>query len=480
MGLLQVSFYRKLMLCAIIIVLVNVYSSQLSVQAMYSVSEPFRAYYAQHAGQRVLGYPLANATESGKYVVQYFEKARLEDHHQEVTDPTWSVMYGRLVVELLAKDLPVPVSATDLTYHDLRLAAAPQKRQAGPPGFKGGTVAVANGTFVPYDAALRPAAGYTIPSYFWEYVNRKDLFPGGWLHDIGLPLTPVLTTTVVKEGTRRTIQLQAFERTALTFDSQNPPDWQVERGNMGTDALRIFGRAQAIEVPTAGAPVTLPIHILARIGNPGDIVTVRLHWHDGTQLTQSFPVIRGEDGGGLLIDNLGWGKQQPPTLPTQAARLEIHNAQGVVLARQDVEVLGTSDPRTQLISLYWINANYEIEAVPQRIVRTPAIATAAVKELLWGPEPNIGWSTAIPRPLTVLNARARRPNWEARVTLLDLTIVNNEARVDLSAELAAYDGGSGAVNAISRQIKQTLKQFPSIHTVQIGTEGYFGPNVLQP
>jgi len=413
-------------------------------------------------------------------MVQYFEKGRLEDHHQEVTDPTWVVMYGRVVAELLAKDLPVPVSATDLTYHDLHLAAAMQKRQAPPLGFKGGTIAVANGTFVPYDAALRPVPGYAIPSYFWEYVNRKDLFPGGWLHDIGLPLTPVMATTVIKQGIRRTIQLQAFERTVLTFDSQNPQDWQVERGNIGMDALRILRRTQVIEVPAANAPVTLPIHILARIGNPGDTVVAHLRWHDNTQLSQSFQVIRGEDGGGLLVANLGWGKQQSLARPTQMAHLEIQNVQGAILAGQDVEVLGASDPRTQLISLYWINANYEIAAVPQRVMRTDSIAATAVEDLLWGPEPNTNWSTSIPRPLAVLSSPARRPNWESRVTLRSLTIVNNEAHVDLSGELDAYGGGSGAVNTIRRQIEQTLQQFSNIHTVQIGIEGYFGPNILQP
>ncbi len=480
MKLLHTKFHRKLILCILIIILTNIYSSQLSVRAMYSVSETFHSYYAQYAGQRVMGYPLADSTKLGNYVVQYFEKGRLEDHHQEVIDPTWAIMYGRIVAELVTEDLGLPVSATDLTYHDLQLAAAPQKRQAVPTGFRGGTVGVASGTFVPYDASLRPIPGYIIPPYFWDYVNRKDLFPGGWLHDIGLPLTPIMTTTVVKQGKRRTIQLQAFERTVLTFDTQNPTDWQVERGNIGTDALRILGHAQVIEIPSAGAPVTLPIHILARVGNPGDTVVARLRWQDGTQLTQSLPVLRGEDGGGLVIENLGWGKQPAVDLPTQTARLEFQNAQGAILAKQDVEVLGANDPRTQIVSMYWINAQGVIEAVAQRIVRTDSNATAAVEALLWGPEPNTSWSTSIPQPTTVLSSPARRPNWEPRVTLHHLTIVNGEARVDLSGELAAYGGGSGSVTAIRGQIEQTLQQFSNIHAVQIGIEGYFGPNVLQP
>ncbi|MCL4369088.1 MAG: hypothetical protein M1337_07985 [Actinobacteria bacterium] len=95
--------------------------------------------------------------------------------------------------------------------------------------------------FVPYDAALAPAAGHTIPSRFWEYINRTDLFPGGWLHDIGLPLTEALPATVTKGGEdARDIRIQAFQRAILTDDPLNPPDWQIERVNVGSDYKRAF------------------------------------------------------------------------------------------------------------------------------------------------------------------------------------------------------------------------------------------------
>ena len=96
--------------------------------------------------------------------------------------------------------------------------------------------------FVPFDPYLRPVSGYVVAPYFWAYINRADLFPAGWLHDIGLPITHTFTAKVNKGGGERTIFVQAFERGVLTYDMQNPAGWQVEKGNVGTDAMRTMRR----------------------------------------------------------------------------------------------------------------------------------------------------------------------------------------------------------------------------------------------
>jgi hypothetical protein len=114
------------------------------------------------------------------------------------------------------------------------------------------------GEFVPYDPLLRPAPGYYVPLFFWSYMNRHDLFPGGWLHNIGLPMTTAFQVQTEKSGERRDIIMQAFERTILTFDPHNPLSWQVERANIGADALRTTQLLplHPIEIPAAGAIVT--------------------------------------------------------------------------------------------------------------------------------------------------------------------------------------------------------------------------------
>ena len=84
--------------------------------AQSDVAEPFRDYYEQHQGMRVLGSPLTALTEHGGYPAQYFEKGRLEDHRGEVADPRWAFMYGRLTEELMERSPSDAVSATSVTY----------------------------------------------------------------------------------------------------------------------------------------------------------------------------------------------------------------------------------------------------------------------------------------------------------------------------------------------------------------------------
>jgi hypothetical protein len=150
-----------------------------------TVAEPFRAYYATHDGMRVLGPPLTDLVMVHGIAAQYFEKGRMEDHRAEVSDPAWAIMYGRLTAELMEHAPGVAVSETDITYADLAQSNRPEARRAAPAGFTGGTLTVSEGTwpvmFVPYDSQLRPAPGYTVPMYFWDYMQRRDLFPGGWL-----------------------------------------------------------------------------------------------------------------------------------------------------------------------------------------------------------------------------------------------------------------------------------------------------------
>lgn len=215
------------------------------ISAQPAVAEPFREYYQRHQGMRILGPPISGLVAVQGYPAQYFEKGRIEDHRAEIADPVWGIMYGRLTAELMQAEAQLPVSQTTLDYAALAEAADPAMRVAPPEGFSGGTAEVFAGTwparFIPVDPQLRPAPGYVVPGYFWEYMNRCDLFPAGWLHDIGLPLTPLLTVQATKNGEVREVQLQAFERAVLTYDVRNPIDWLVERANIGSDALQAVG-----------------------------------------------------------------------------------------------------------------------------------------------------------------------------------------------------------------------------------------------
>ena len=93
-------------------------------------------------------------------------------------------------------------------------------------------------------ADLGGAPGHVVPGRFWSYLNRADLFPGGWLHDVGLPVAAAQEVRVTKllpgGPVERIIVVQPFQRAVLTDDPLNPPDWQIERANVGADYRRAF------------------------------------------------------------------------------------------------------------------------------------------------------------------------------------------------------------------------------------------------
>lgn len=446
------------------------------------VAAPFRSYYAQHQGMRVLGPAVTDLVELLGYPAQYFEKGRIEDHRADSPGPSWQFQYGRLTAELIERDPQGTVSGTTLTYADLRAAADPAKRHQPPAGFRGGVAPLGDGMFVPYDSQLRPAPGAIVPTAFWRYITRADLFPAGWLHDIGLPLTDAFTMRASKRGELRTITVQAFERTVLTNDPLNPAGWQIERANIGADALRTLPPPTGpIAIPAAGERVALPLHILAQAGSPGGRLIARLRWQDGTELMQVLPVLRGADGQGLVIGNLNWMHEgEPPNPATQLATLELLSESGQLQARQAVTVLSRDDPDTQLVAVYWVLGE-EVVQTQVRVPRTPSIGAAALDALLWGPAPpNLaGFTTALPTPEQVLSYPGRTASWGNRVTLRSLTITNGVATADFSQELRAYGGGSLRVSLIRQQITRTLLQFPTVREVQIAIEGQT-QGVLEP
>ena len=202
-------------------------------------------YLGQVIAQIMLGRALGPAGISNGLPVQLFEKGRLEDHSANTAlPPEWRFQYGQLVDELVqaGAQLPIGGDTSTLTYADLRAPAAPAARIAPPAGFTGPTAMLADGSvFIPFTADLSPAPGHVVPPRFWAYINRPELFPGGWLHDVGLPITEALEALADKGADKgRRIIVQAFQRTILTDDPLNSPQLQIKRANVGTDYARAF------------------------------------------------------------------------------------------------------------------------------------------------------------------------------------------------------------------------------------------------
>ena len=438
-----------------------------------AVAEPFRAYYDQHQGIRVLGYPLTGLLEADGYVAQYFEKGRLEDHHSDPVAADWMIMHGRLTAELIEGGGNTFVSGTTLSYAALKRRHSPAYRHPAPDGFVSGVAETPAGVFVPYDPELRPGYGFIVPGSFWDYITRADLFPGGWLHDIGLPMTDAFQVRAYKSGVLRQLTIQAFERTVLTNDPLNPPDWRIERGNIGADAVRLQPPLNTIEIPAPGAIVTLPLHVLARVGLPGETLSVTLRWENRARLINTPTVLQGDDGRGVLIMCLNLLPEYQPRQPwTQAAQLEIADARGAILAKQPITVLHPADPDTREIELYWV-VDTTLIAERRHIPQTSTPEAAAIDELLWGPGVYCceGFTTMLPTPQEVLTFSGRTADWGPRVTLRSLRVVDGVALADFSKELRAYGGDWLRGSRIHGQITRTLLQFSHIHDVRITIEG---------
>jgi hypothetical protein len=232
-----------------------------------------------------------------------------------------------------------------------------------------------------------------------------------------------------------------------------------------------------ITIPARDARVTLPLHILARAGRPGQRITAALRWRDGTVLSHTFTALRDAHGAGLLVENLDWLTESRPPMPrTQPATLELRDDRGAVLARQQLTMLSADDPATRRIQLYWYGGagGGSLYATQERIPSTRRIATATLAALLWGPNPRnlAGFVTALPTPRQVLGYHARGSDWGARVTLRRLTIASGVATADFSPELAAYGGDPRQGRLIYRQVSRTLMQFPTIHAIRITIAGH--------
>ncbi|MEO8285227.1 MAG: serine hydrolase [Chloroflexota bacterium] len=307
----------------------------------------------------------------------------------------------------------------------------------------------------------------------------------------------------------------ADDHTLVIRHLQSPPDLEETeiRADFSGDSIKVhveemvFGtysydfegiatesmpQEPTITLPEEGARVMLPVHILARLGQPGEQVTAELRWLDGTRLTNRFTLLKGEDGKGLLAGNLDWVNMlQPPEPKTQQASLQIVDASGTVLIQRVVEVVSPTDAGTQPVKLFWtISGAPDIVQPQTRPVITPAkgdanttgdMVTRALEELLWGPPAisQVGFGTALPTTEQVLTYPGREPDWGPRVTLQKLTINGGRATADFSKEMRAYGGGSLRVKLIHDQIAETLKQFPGIQDLVISIDGQTD-GVLEP
>jgi spore germination protein GerM len=136
--------------------------------------------------------------------------------------------------------------------------------------------------------------------------------------------------------------------------------------------------------------------------------------------------------------------------------------------------INTNTEETTAVKVFFGNSIFDPEvldcsknfAVERIIPKTQAVGRAALEELLAGPteaEKADGYLTSI------------NPD----VKIQSLTIEDGVARVDFDKQLEFQVGGSCRVAAIASQIRETLKQFPTVNDVIISIDGRT-EDILQP
>lgn len=247
-----------------------------------------------------------------------------------------------------------------------------------------------------------------------------------------------------------------------------------------------FSSRGYIEAPVPLTFTPLPIHLLARAGQPGQPVKITVSWEGDVtpgqhvEFAQPATPIADANGRGLIIATIAWpAALQTPLPATQKGSLRIHDASGALLAYQPLAILHPQDAGVMSVNVYWV-VNEQVTPETIHVPRTLGIGRAALNALLWGPPPGnaAGYTTAIPAPEEVLRSPRRGTDWGERVQLKDLKIVNGVAYADFSKELLAYSNGATRVLLIRQQIEQTLLQFSTVNSVVITVEGQAG--LLEP
>ncbi len=178
----------------------------------------------------------------------------------------------------------------------------------------------------------------------------------------------------------------------------------------------------------------------------------------------------GEDD--WICQNNEWVKHGNPSAPqpTEPCGEQQNINSNIPPVNQPVN----EEPETMTIKVFFGNSKLDPEildcsknfSVERTIPKTLAVGRAALEELLAGPtesEKTDGYLTSI------------NPD----VKIQSLTIEDGVAKVDFNEQLEFQVGGSCRVAAIASQIRETLKQFPTVNDVIISIDGRT-EDILQP
>lgn len=221
--------------------------------------------------------------------------------------------------------------------------------------------------------------------------------------------------------------------------------------------------------PSVRGTVGLPLVIRGRARVFESTLNYKLLDEDGSVLVEGNAMSNAEDVGefGSFVITTNYDAPSGATGTVQVFDYSAKDGSVIDLASVPVQF---SSVASLTLKTFWSPSGETmvcaaVTPTERRVPYTLAVAHAALTELLGGtntPERMQGLTSSIPEG----------------VTIKSLTIIDGVAKVEFSHALET--GGSCRVAAIRAQIESTLKQFPTVTSVVISTEGNTPEESLQP
>ncbi len=249
---------------------------------------------------------------SGKHIVQYFDKSRMEinDPNGNQNDPFF-VTQGLLARDMIrgevqegvntfrkAEPAQVPFGDPDdktgPTYASLTKVLDAPAVEAGQPITaaidRAGNVANTADSRGVTSLGILPeiTTKHSIASVFYNFVTQAGvIYENGqnvtaslynpWFYVVGMPITEAYWMTVKAANQPRQVLVQCFERRCLTYAPSNPANFQVEQANTG---LQYFNW----RYPKLPEDTTKPVISQIAIGEP-TATSVTITWRTNEPAT---------------------------------------------------------------------------------------------------------------------------------------------------------------------------------------------------
>lgn len=222
--------------------------------------------------------------------------------------------------------------------------------------------------------------------------------------------------------------------------------------------------------PTPNSTIGLPLVITGSARVFENTFNYRLLDADGTVLAEGNSMSNAPDAGQFGDFTVTTSYSAPSGATGTAEVFDYSAKDGAVIDLASVPVVFPAI-ESMMVKTFWSPAGLNfacsttMSSTERRIPKTVAVGYAALTELLAGPntqETRDNWTTSIP----------------VGVSIKSLTITDGVAKVQFSSNLES--GGSCRVSLIRAQIEATLKQFSTVTSVIISTEGKTPEESLQP